>query len=81
MSEFSIEAAAACALKHLRSHGPLSSEILTDVCKQAGHVPPDDRAYGNVYRLLAREGRIKRHGYCQRRKGHGTAGGVIWLAR
>ncbi len=79
-SDFSIESAAACALDYLRKHGPASSEALTDACKDMGHVPHDDRAFGAVYQRLSREGRIKRHGICQRRKGHSTSGGNIWAA-
>lgn len=54
-------------------------EEITDACKSAGIVPArDDRAFGPVYQSLARAGRIKRMGYCLRKKGHGTAGGIIW---
>ncbi len=80
MSDFSIDTAAAFALDHLRAHGPLSSEAITDACKDAGHIPHDDRAFGHVYRRLSHEGQIQRHGHCMRRKGHGTSGGVIWEA-
>lgn len=62
-----------------RENQSAPGEEITDACKREGIVPPrDDRAFGPVYQSLAREGRIKRMGYCLRKKGHGTAGGIIW---
>ncbi len=46
--------------------------------KLAGLVPHDDRAFGQVYAGLSREKLIVKCGCCDRIKGHGTAGGVIW---
>jgi hypothetical protein len=65
---------------YLEQHGPLPGELLTDLAKAAGHVPPDDSAFGAVYKMLVREGRIQQAGWCDRRKGHGTGGGRIWAA-
>lgn len=39
-----------------------------------------DRAFGQLFRVLARRGDIRCVGYCERRKGHGTAGGRVWDA-
>ena len=77
-AEFS-RRAAEFILNHLREHGPTPGEDITDACKAAGIVPPkDDRAVGSVYMSLSRRALILKHGYCQRRKGNATAGGVIW---
>ena len=70
--------AQAFGLQYLRSRGACSSEDITDACKQAGIVPDEDRAFGGIYATLRRRKRIEFAGYCERRKGHGTAGGRIW---
>lgn len=75
------ERAAAFVAAYLRQHGPTSSEDLTDACKAAGIEPEnDDRAFGPLYARLVKRGVIVWHGYCERRKGHGCAGGNIWRA-
>lgn len=73
-------AAKAFVLAYLEQHGPTSGEIVTDACRAAGIRPAkaDDRAFGAVYMGLARAGLIVKHGYCERRKGHRCAGGIIW---
>jgi hypothetical protein len=63
---------------YLGVHGQASSEIITNACKRAGITPPDDRAFGGVYQVLARRKVIRYVGPCPRFKGHGTAGGRIW---
>ena len=65
-------------VQYLYYHGEASSEEITDACKKAGILPPDDRAFGPIYHALARAGLIVKTGQCARRKGHGTAGGNIW---
>lgn len=70
--------AKAFILKYLETHGVSSSELLTDACKLAGIKPPDDRAFGPVYAALSRDNQIAFAGFCERRKGHGTAGGRLW---
>lgn len=65
-------------LDQLRQHGPSSGEDLTDAAKAAGITPPDDRAFGAVFSFLSRKRAIEPAGFCERRKGHGTAGGRIW---
>jgi hypothetical protein len=65
-------------LDYLRFFGPKSGEDITDAAIKAGIVPTDLRAFGPIYMGLARSGRIVKDGYCQRRRGHGTSGGVIW---
>jgi hypothetical protein len=72
------ERAAAFVLAYLEAHGPVSSEVLTDACKQAGIMPHDDRAFGPVYMKLARAGQIRKVDTCIRMKGHLTAGGNVW---
>ena len=63
---------------YLGQHGRASSEDITDACKAAGIVPREDRAFGSVYQVLNRRKQIAFAGYCERRKGHGTAGGRLW---
>lgn len=62
----------------LAGQGDTSGEELTDSCKAAGIVPPDDRAFGSVYAWLVRAGQIRCVGMVARTKGHGTSGGRIW---
>lgn len=66
---------------YLRENGPCSGETLTDACKAAGIIPHNDKAFGGVYMALSIRGKIRKAGFCQRRKGHATAGGTIWGAR
>jgi len=65
-------------LHYLQVNGATSSEKITDACKRAGIIPPDDRAFGPIYLSLARAGLIIKTGVCIRKKGHGTSGGNIW---
>lgn len=72
------ERAQAFVLSYLEERGVSSSELITDAAKLAGIRPPDDRAFGAVYKVLASKNRIAFAGYCARVKGHGTAGGRLW---
>lgn len=65
---------------YLWARGPTSGEMLTDMCKAHGIKPPDDRAFGSVFKMLAHRGQIRQAGWCERRKGHGTGGGRVWAA-
>jgi len=65
---------------YLRARGPTPGELLTDLCKAHGIKPPDDRAFGPVFKSLLRRGEIRQAGWCERRKGHGTGGGRVWEA-
>ncbi|HOW46105.1 MAG TPA: hypothetical protein P5305_01455 [Rubrivivax sp.] len=78
VANFDAKAAGEFMLRHLRKHGPTSSEILVEVCRIAGYKPHDDRAFGPVIASLARAGRMHQVGECRRRRGNGTAGGRIW---
>jgi hypothetical protein len=75
--EFSAKAKEAI-LAHLRVVGSASGEVLTDVARAHGAKPHDDRAFGGVFQALSRAGLIRTVGYCNRTKGHGTAGGRVW---
>ena len=59
-------------------HGKQSGETLVNVAKAHGYVPHEDRAFGSIFSTLARRGLIRCVGFCERAKGHGTAGGRIW---
>lgn len=72
-------AAGAVILQHLRDHERASGEELTLACKCAGILPHDDRAFGAVYALLLRRGLIERAGSVQRVRGHGCAGGNLFI--
>lgn len=75
--EFS-ERAEAFVLRYLETVPHSSTELLTDACKLAGIIPPnDDRAFGGVYQRLLRTEAIVKIGDCKRRKGHGTSGGSV----
>ena len=65
-------------LAYLDERGSAPGEIIVDLCKLAGIVATDDRAYGVVFGSLSRANAIRCVGYCDRKKGHGTAGGRIW---
>ncbi len=70
--------ARAFALDFLRVHGPKSGEDITDACKAAGIIPHTDKAFGCIYGALSRQGLIERAGFCERKKGNGTCGGIVW---
>jgi hypothetical protein len=63
----------------LARFGPTPAEQLTAACKNAGIRPHDDRAFGPVYMVLARHKRIVKVGSVRRERGHGTAGGNVWM--
>lgn len=75
---FDTAGAAAFILDWLTQNGPTSGEDLTDAAIAQGFRPHDSRAFGPVYAGLVRRQRIKCVGTCERRRGHGTAGGRIW---
>ena len=72
--------AASFVLEYLRENGRTAGETLTDLAIAAGHVPPDARAFGAVFRVLVKRGKIRHVGWCERRKGHGSGGGRVWEA-
>lgn len=72
------ERARAALLECLRTKGQCSGEEMTNYALGRDIVPHDDRAFGGVFRALARKGLIIRVGFCPRAKGHGTAGGSVW---
>ena len=71
-------AGAESLILRLLQAGPASGEKLTDLAVAYGFRPHDARAFGAVFGSLSRRGLIRCVGYCERRKGHGTAGGRIW---
>lgn len=58
--------------------GPASGEDLTDHVAASGVTFADGRALGGIYSSLRKRKLIRVVGTCNRRKGHGTAGGLIW---
>lgn len=69
--------ACAYALALIATRGPMSGEAIVDACRAAGFTPPDDRAFGAVFKRALREGATV-IGQCARRKGHGSAGGKVY---
>jgi hypothetical protein len=59
-------------------HGDTRGETLVDEAVKQGFRPHDSRAFGPVISALIRSGQIRCVGYCERTKGHGTAGGRIY---
>jgi len=78
---FDRKAAKSFLLGHLTANGPTSGEDLTDAAKAAGHVPPDDRAFGGLFLSLS-SGKAPQiqclRSDLPRRRGHGTSGGKLW---
>jgi hypothetical protein len=71
--------AEAAILNHLRIVGHCSGEVLTDLAEAMGAVPHDGRAFGSVFRNLARKGLIVcLRSDLPRKNGHGTSGGKLW---
>lgn len=66
------------AVAFLRTVESASGEEITDAIYAAGITAHDRRAMGPVLKNLARDGLIERVGYCIRKRGHGTGGGLIW---
>ena len=77
VTSFDVSLAQAHVLDLLKE-GPKTGEMLVWLCKDAGHVPHDDRAYGTVFAGLSRRGLIKKIGYTTRHRGHGTSGAIVW---
>jgi hypothetical protein len=75
---FDTEGAGKFILGWLARHGQMSGEALVDAAIQHGYRPHDQRAFGAVFGTLSRKGLIRCAGYCEREKGHGTAGGRLW---
>lgn len=75
-SGFSARAEAAILAK--LQHGPASGEDLTDWVRECGIPFKDGRALGGVIGGMSKRGQIRVVGGCHRRRGHGTAGGLIW---
>ena len=54
-------------------------EELVRAAKDAGIVPHDDRAFGAAFQVAIRDGVIRPVGFCARTRGHGTAGGRLYV--
>jgi hypothetical protein len=80
VSDFDTAGAGRFILGWLARYGQMSGEQLVDAAQQHGHRPHDARAFGAVFGSLSRRNLIRCVGYCEREKGHGTAGGRVWEA-
>lgn len=78
VSNFDVDAAQNFVKGWLARYGQQSGEDLVDAAVEHGHRPHDSRAFGSVFRTLARKGIIECAGFCMRRKGNATAGGRVW---
>lgn len=74
------EAATAFILAYLRQHGPTPGEVLVTETSRV-YAPHDARAFGPIFSKLKRRGLIEDCGHARRTKGHGTAGGIIWVLK
>lgn len=70
------ERAQALILEKL-ARGPASGEDITEFVRKVLPMK-DGRALGHAYSTLASHGLIRAVGSCKRRRGHGTAGGIVW---
>ena len=78
---FDTDAARAAILEALTKSGrAMTGEELVDHCQRLGLVPHDARAFGSVFKKLAKDKQIVSVGFAARRKGHGTAGARLWKA-
>ena len=77
-ASFDSEGAARFIAGWIERHGPQPGEKLTNAAVEHGYRPHDQRAFGPVYAGLVRRGVIRCVGFCERTKGHGTAGGRVW---
>lgn len=57
----------------------LLGEDIVNAAKVAGIRPPDDRAFGAIFAKAIREGVIVPVDFAPRVKGHGTAGGRVYV--
>lgn len=60
------------------AQGETSGEWLTDLARQYNLLHGDTRRMGAVMGSLSTAGLIEKCGNVQRRKGHATAGGLVW---
>jgi len=60
--------------------GGVSGEQVTLAARAAGIAPEDDRSFGAIYAKALRHGAIRVVGYCTRTRGHGGAGGRVYVA-
>ena len=57
----------------------IPGEELVHAAKEAGLRPHDDRAFGPAFAIAIRDGVIRPIGFCARTRGHGTAGGRLYV--
>lgn len=65
-------------LAHLDWLGNVSGEEIVNAGEAKGITAHTAKAWGPVFGWLSRKKLIVKAGYCQRTKGHGTAGGIVW---
>lgn len=65
--------------EHADTLGGVPGEQVTLAARAAGIRPKDDRAFGPVYAKAIRSGDIRVSGTCVRVRGHGTAGGRLYV--
>jgi hypothetical protein len=75
---FDADGARKFIVSQLVRHGQMSGEALVDAAKAHGYRPGEDRAFGSIFSTLVRRNLIRCVGFCERTKGHGTAGGRMW---
>jgi hypothetical protein len=78
VSDFDVAGAARFVLGYLARHGATPGEQIVDAAIAHGHRVHDARAFGSVFRMLSVRKQIRTIGWCERVKGHATAGGRVW---
>lgn len=76
---FDTEGARRFVLSWLQNNGPALAEDAVDAAMVAGYVPHDERAFGGIFRSLSARNLIRRVGYAQARKCHGSMH-AVWKA-
>lgn len=81
VTEFNVEHACVFVRGVLAEYGRSKGEDIVDRAAATSRrdlTPHDTRAWGQVFATLVRRKQIRCVGYCERRKGNGTAGGRVW---
>jgi len=65
-------------VQYLNVEKEASGEQITNACKDSGLRPPDDRAFGPVFRSLMIRNVIEKGGTCPREKSRCSTGGHLW---
>ena len=80
-TDWDTERAVTLALEVLKEHKVLDAESIVLAIKERGLVPHDDRAFGNVFKMMLARQLCQRVGQTTRRRGRGTSGNWLYELR